>query len=96
MTSNARIIVGGKLYIAEDKRDEFIQRSCEAVEQARANGQCVDFAVSADPLEPNRVNIFEAWVSKEALAKFRGEGPDDGLSELINGAEVAEYQVSCN
>ncbi len=96
MKPNVSVIVGGKLSIAEGKRDEFIERSCNAVQQARANGDCVDFSVSADPIEPSRVNIFEAWASTEALEKFRGEGPDDSLSELIEGAEVAEYRVSKN
>lgn len=89
-----RVVVGGNLRIAVGKRDEFIQRSLDAIEQARADGNCVDFSVSADPLDPDRVNIFEAWISTEALNQFRGKGPDKGLSELIESADVAEYTVS--
>lgn len=51
---------------------------------------CIDFSVSAGPIELNRVTKFEAWVSTDALHKFRGKGPDDGLSALIEGAEGAE------
>ena len=96
MKPNVTVIVGGKLSIVKGMRDEFIERSCDAVKQARANGDCIDFAVSIDPIEPNRVNVFEAWASTEALENFRGEGPDDALSELIEGAEVGEYRASRN
>jgi len=34
-----------------------------------------DFVVSADPLEPDRVNVYEQWESDAELEAFRGEGP---------------------
>jgi hypothetical protein len=34
--------------------------------------------VAADPIEPDRVNIYEEWESEEALLTFRGAGPDEG------------------
>ncbi|WP_310619239.1 putative quinol monooxygenase [Flexibacterium corallicola] len=94
MGSDVEIIVGGNLRIANGKRREFIERSHKAVQHARAHSACIDFSVSADPVDPNRVNIFEAWTSEEALQKFRGEGPDDGLFELVESAAVSEYRVS--
>lgn len=94
MNPKAKIIVAGNIIVAEGKRDEFIERSKSAVQQARAKQNCIDFSVSTDPIETNRVNIFEAWASKDALHQFRGEGPDDGLSDLIEGAEITEYSVS--
>ena len=44
---------------------------------ARAAPGCLDFAQSADQLEPDRINIFERWESDAHLEAFRSL-PDDG------------------
>jgi quinol monooxygenase YgiN len=87
------IIVAGSLYVPPGSRDEFLARSSEAVVQARVTAGCHDFAVSPDIVEPDRVNIFEAWADRAALEAFRGSGPDDGLSSLILRAAIAEHIV---
>lgn len=53
----------------------------------------MDFVVAADPIELHRVNVYEAWNSMEDLHAFRGAGPDSGISDLIESAQVAEYAV---
>ncbi|MEM6430702.1 MAG: antibiotic biosynthesis monooxygenase [Deinococcota bacterium] len=87
------VIVSGKLYIYSDKREAFLASSQAAMIQARQTAGCYDFVVAADPLEPNRVNIYEAWNSEEALTTFRGEGPSDNLSLLIQRVDVKQYAV---
>lgn len=88
---DAGIVVGGALWIAKGKREEFIRRSCEAVTEARRTSDCVDFSVSADPLDQDRVNIFEVWKNPVALNEFRDRGPEDGLFALVERAEIHEY-----
>jgi len=61
--------------------------------KARANRDCLEFIVAADPIEPDRVNIHEEWVSEEALESFRGEGPDNDISKYIERAEVSQRIV---
>lgn len=87
------IIVSGRIYLADGRRDAFVTASLEAVRMARVAPGCRDFVVAADPLEPDRVNVYEAWDSAEQLAAFRGEGPGDDLSADIVSADVAEHQV---
>jgi quinol monooxygenase YgiN len=53
------IIVAGKLKLKPGSRDEFIEKSREAISQARELEDCEDFSVSPDTLDENRVNIFE-------------------------------------
>jgi hypothetical protein len=60
---------------------------------AREADGCLDFAVSADTVDPSRVNIFERWRSRELLDTFRGSGPDDELRGRILRADVREYLV---
>jgi len=90
----SRIIVAGKIYVASGSRAEFIKRSLESVRQARKAAGCIDFAVSADLVESDRVNVFEIWTSKQALHEFRGSGHDDKLSQFIVRVEIGEYLVT--
>lgn len=87
------IIVVGHLQVDPDHRDRAIELSRSAVEAARKTPGCIDFAVSADPVNPSRVNISERWADRKALEDFRAGGPSGDLSDLIQGAEVAEYEV---
>ena len=77
-------------------RHEFLASSLEAVVQARRSPGCRDFVVEveADPLEPDRVNVYEEWESEEALLTFRGDGPGEDLSSKIVRADVARHVVA--
>jgi quinol monooxygenase YgiN len=86
--------VSGKIYVEESQRATFVARSLESVALARKAPGCLDFVVSADPLEPDRVNVYESWESEAQLEAFRGSGPDDGLSALVVPADVARHQVA--
>jgi quinol monooxygenase YgiN len=62
--------------------------------QARRSSGCHDFVVAADPIEADRVNVYEEWESEEALMAFRGEGPGQDFSSKIVRAQVARHMVS--
>ena len=87
------LIVAGHLRVAVADREEFVTRSQEAVRLARATPGCYDFAVAADPLDAERVNVFERWSDRATLLAFRGDGPDDDLGGFILAAAVEEYEV---
>lgn len=88
------IIVSGQIHIRPGARTHFLKLSSAAMLQARRTPGCRDFVVAADPLEPNRVNVYEEWESLEALHAFREEGLGDDLSALIKRAKVAEHVVA--
>ncbi len=88
------IIVSGRVYVRPGAREKFLTLSAEAVAQAQRSSGCRDFVVAADPIEPDRVNVYEEWESEEALIAFRGDGPDDDLSSGIVKADVAKHTVS--
>lgn len=87
------IIVSGRIFIKPGRRDTFIERSLHAVIAARQASGCLDFAVSPDPIEKNRVNIFEKWRSRGELLAFRGSGPEDGIASLIEVLQIDEDEV---
>ena len=85
------IIVAGEIRLKPGQRQAFLDLARDAIAQARAADGCLDFAVSADAVEADRVNIFERWRSVEALDGFRGSGMDDGQIAMIARASVRRY-----
>ncbi len=87
------IVVAGHLRVGAADRDEFLLRSREAVELARLAPGCHDFAVSADVVDRERVNVYERWTDRAALQAFRGDGPGEELNALIISADAQEFDV---
>ena len=87
------LIVSGRIYVRPGTRQAFLMSSLAAIVQARSTRGCRDFVVAADPIEPDRVNVYEAWESEEALVIFRGAGPEQDLSSSIVRADVSRHVV---
>ncbi|MEU5995816.1 antibiotic biosynthesis monooxygenase family protein [Spirillospora sp. NPDC047418] len=88
------IIISGKLYVEAGGRDAYVDGCREVVAAARAAPGCLDFAVSADLVEPDRVNVYERWESGEDVERFRGAGPEPEQAAQIRHAEVMRYLIS--
>ncbi|MFH9071064.1 putative quinol monooxygenase [Streptomyces alboflavus] len=88
------IIIAGKLWVDTADRDVYLAGCSKVVEQARATAGCLDFALTADLIEPDRINVYERWETDEALARFRGAGPEPEQSARIRDAEVSKYRIS--
>ena len=87
------LIVAGHLMVDEDRSAAYLAGCADVVRAARATAGCLDFALSADLVEPGRINIFERWETLEAVAAFRGSGPSDDQSAQIRSASVVEYEI---
>lgn len=87
------IIVAGHLHVAADDRDDLLARSRTAIELARSVAGNLDFVVAADPLDVERVNVYERWTDRASLEAFRGDGPDDQLGGLVVSADIGEFDV---
>jgi quinol monooxygenase YgiN len=88
------IIVSGRIFVRPGSRESFLESSLQAITLARRAEGCRDFVVAADPLEADRVNVYEEWESEDALMRFRGEGPDHDLRSIIVRASVARHVVA--
>lgn len=88
------IIVSGRIYVKAGTREGFLTSSTKAILQARKSPGCRDFVIAADPLESNRVNVYEEWDSEEDLLAFRGSGPDESMSSVIEYAVVSRHNIS--
>ncbi|MFI7488018.1 putative quinol monooxygenase [Micromonospora echinaurantiaca] len=88
------LIVAGSLYVDPAERGAYLASCVETIRQARSAPGCVDFAISGDPVEPGRINVYERWESDERLLAFRGSGPPEAQVAAIRGAEVHKYRIA--
>ncbi|MDN5856606.1 MAG: antibiotic biosynthesis monooxygenase [Actinomycetia bacterium] len=88
------LIVAGHIIVAPEARESYLADCTTVVEQGRTTDGCLDFSITADLLDPSRINIFERWDSQTAVDAFRNSGPSDDQSAAILSASVSEYDVS--
>jgi quinol monooxygenase YgiN len=55
------LIIAGWLRVDPDARDRYLQEGKQVVTLARAAPGCLDFSLSADLLDPARINVYERW-----------------------------------
>lgn len=88
------LIIAGKLYVAPERRDEYVESFVDFVRRARMSPGCLDISIAADPVEAGRVNNFERWESNEQLREFQAvANPPDSLPEVLSD-DVALYEIS--
>jgi quinol monooxygenase YgiN len=87
------LIIAGYLEVDANHRGEFVAAHQDLLRRGRAAPGCLDLAISADPLNPTRVNNFERWESREHLNAWRkvAAAPDAGIS--ITSDSMMEYCV---
>ena len=88
------LIVSGSLRVAPADRDAYLADCRDVVSLARSAAGCLDFALSPDLLEPDRINVYERWETDEDLDRFRGTGPAEEQTATVLRAEVARYRIS--
>jgi quinol monooxygenase YgiN len=94
------VIVGGWFEVAPDQREAFLAQQVEGIKASRAEPGNIEYAITADPVEPGRVVLFERWESQEALdvhlgvlASKRGNAPDpDAIAPTA--LSIVVYSVS--
>jgi quinol monooxygenase YgiN len=71
------IIIAGHTLNDPDKRDAAIAGFADLIARARKFDGCLDFAISADSVDPARANLFECWRDQKALNAWRkiAKGP---------------------
>jgi quinol monooxygenase YgiN len=88
------VIVAGHITVDPEERQSYLAGCMSVVEQARRADGCLDFAITADLLDPGRVNLFERWETQAAAETFRGSGPSDEQGATMLSASVAEYDIA--
>ena len=91
------IIVAGTLRVAAGNRERYLTAVADVAVQARRAPGCLDFVQAADPLDPERINIYERWESDADLDRFRSVGdpdaPEPDVPDVLS-AEVRKYRIA--
>ncbi|MBP1847747.1 quinol monooxygenase YgiN [Rhizobium petrolearium] len=71
------IIIAGYTRTDAEKQDGIVEAFKGMVERARAHDGCLDFSISADAVDPERVILFECWRDQTTLDAWRrvAKGP---------------------
>jgi quinol monooxygenase YgiN len=96
------IIIAGWLRVAAGDRDAYLAAVSDVARLARLAPGCLDFVQAADPLDPERITIYERWESDADLDRFRASGgpeqPEPDVAEPavppLLDAEVRRYRIS--
>jgi quinol monooxygenase YgiN len=65
------IIAGHSRTETADERDAAVAAFAKLVEKARKQDGCLDLSISADEVDPQRVNLFECWRDQQSLDAWR-------------------------
>ena len=88
------VIIAGHEIVEEADRDLYVRAYLDLVRRARRAPGCINVSISADSVDPARVNTFECWESSEHLDAWRAvaDAPDTGIH--VASADVNMYVVS--
>jgi quinol monooxygenase YgiN len=88
-----RIIVAGWYAVDPTKRATLVAGCTDLVVRARSAPGCLDFAITADAVDPSRVNIFECWRSDGDLRAWRRVARHSKARVRIRRVEVQKHVV---
>ena len=90
------IIIAGTLTLAADDREGYLAAVADVAPSARQAPGCLDFVQVADPVDPERIVIYERWESDEDLERFRTSGAPDDQAEVppLQDADVRKYRIA--
>jgi quinol monooxygenase YgiN len=88
------VIVAGHITVDPEQRESYLAGSVRVFEKARGAAGCLDFAITADLIDPGRVNLFERWESQAAVKAFRRSAPRNKQGAAMLSASVAEYDIA--
>jgi quinol monooxygenase YgiN len=61
------VIVAGTFTVDPARRAEFLESRLESIHASRGDQGCLEYAMSADAVDPGVIRLFEMWSSIEDL-----------------------------
>ena len=87
------IIIAGHTRLKDaHQRDASVAAFADMIERARNADGCLDMAISADSVDPHRVNIFERWRDQQSLDAWRKVARRRGPRAALSEASVKLYR----
>jgi quinol monooxygenase YgiN len=80
--ANDMVIVAGTFTVDPERRAEFLEGRVESIRASREDRGCLEYAMSADAVDPGLVRLFEMWTSLADLQahveRIRSSPPAEG------------------
>jgi len=86
------IIAGYELVNAKD-RDTYVAAFRDLVSRAREFDGCIHVAITADSVDPERVNTIEVWRDAEAMIAWRRRAKAPRMEEPKH-VDVRRYEAT--
>lgn len=87
------VIIAGHALIEAADRDAYVEACRDLVERSRAADGCIEVAITADSLDPSRVNVLEIWTSADALDAWRKVANPPKIDIEMTGVAVKRYDA---
>lgn len=89
------LIVAGHGRVDPERRAALLEGLAGPLREARAEPGCLDYVVAADPIEADRVNIYERWQSGAHLEAHLAGGPQTAPPMPdVRSVEIVRYEIS--
>ena len=93
------LIIAGTITVHPADRDRFLESRRETVARARAMNGCLEYAFSADAVDPACVRLFERWESQDNvdawLAAHRDERGQSSEADVpTQRMEFLSHEIS--
>ena len=75
------IIIAGYELMDAEKRDSVVDAHRDLVSRAREFDGCMHVAITADSVDPERVNSVEVWRGAEAMEQWRAQANAPDVEE---------------
>jgi quinol monooxygenase YgiN len=87
------LIIAGHYFVDAAQRDAYVEAFRDLVQRARAAPGCLDVAITADAVDPGRVNNYERWESEDALAAFRAVADPPELDVEMLDMQMSKFHI---
>ncbi|MDD7937728.1 antibiotic biosynthesis monooxygenase [Actinomycetospora lutea] len=88
------LIIAGHVQVAPERRDALVAEFADLVRRARAAPGCLDVAVTADSVDPGRINNFERWASQDDLDHWRSIAHARDIGDEVLDVQVSLFDAS--
>jgi quinol monooxygenase YgiN len=87
------IIVNGTFEVDPAERDAFLTERLPRMRSSRAEAGCLEYTFAADPLQDDRVVLFERWESQAHLDAHLA-GPSPATQIAARSMSITLYDVT--
>lgn len=88
------LIIAGHVLVDPARRDTLVAELADLVRRARQAPGCLDVAVTADSVDPGRINNLERWASAQDLHRWREVAHAPDLGDEVLSADVSLFDAT--